>query len=111
MATLPAAFKTFLTGLGYVDPPDAGNRSNAPANPPVQEGSYEYIIPQMFASQDIVNVPAIPPNYQDWAQYPVSLYGLSGLEGGGSTGDVPIVVNGRTLYYNEVTGMYYALNM
>jgi hypothetical protein len=85
---------------------DQGNRNNEPASPPVQVGSYEWIIPQMFPSQAIVNIPAIPLEFQDWGAYGVNIYYLSGVEGGGSTGDVPQFTNGPVLFYDENTGLY-----
>jgi hypothetical protein len=94
-----------FSGLGRLFM-DQGNRNNEPAPPPVQVGSYEWIIPQMFPSEAIVNVPAIPPAFQDWAQYGVGVYDFSGLEGGGSTGDVPQDTNGPVLYYDTNTGLY-----
>jgi len=104
---MPAAFTKMLTGLGWIKPPDPGNTANAPADPPVQEGTYGFIQLSMFGAgdqQDIVNVPFIPPAYQDTNLYPVNHFGLSGLEGGGSTGNVPQVTNGSILYFDPATG-------
>lgn len=85
---------------------DAGNRANAPAAPPVQAGSYEYIQQPMFGNQGIVAVPSIPPAFQDWKQYPVDGYGLSGVAGGGSNNNNDFVIpHPAVLYYDESTGL------
>jgi hypothetical protein len=99
-----------MAGLGYVKPPDPGNSANAPAPAPVQTGGYQFIQPAMFGAggdnQSIVNVPSVPPAYRDSGAYAMNSYGLSGLTGGGSTGEVPDVDNGPVLYYDEISGLY-----
>lgn len=109
--TMASGWRELFAGAGYVAPPAPGNRSNAPADPSVVTGNYEFIIPQMYPSQNIVNVPVIPPFGRDWGQLPLNLYGLSGLEGGGSTGLVPNVNQGAVFYYDENTGNYVDLSM
>lgn len=106
-------FKTLFSGLGYVPPPQPGNTANAPANPSVQTGSYGFIIPQMFdgVGTRISDIPEIPPAFRDWGQMPLNLYGLSGLEGGGSTGAVPNVNQGAALYYDPDSGSYVDLGL
>ncbi len=85
---------------------DAGNRLNSPAGPPVQAGSYEYIQTAMFANQSIVAVPSIPPAFQDWRQYPLGEYGLSGVVGGGSNSNTAFSIpQPPVLYYDESTGL------
>lgn len=113
-------YKTFgqgwadlFRGAGFVPPPRPDNTANAPATPPVQWGSYQYIIPQMFdgGGSSITDVPVIPPFGVDWAQMPLNTYGLSGLEGGGSTGQVPNVNNGATLFYDSDSNSYVDLSL
>jgi len=102
-----AGFSLLFRGLGRLFL-DQGNQNNEPAPPPVQMGTYEFIqnVRDLFPSQAIVNVPVVPPAFRDWAQYGVNYYDLSGLEGGGSTGDVPQETNGPVLYYDDTTGIY-----
>ena len=94
--------------LGVPTPPIAqGNRSVAPADPPVQEGSYEYIQAPMFPNNAITNVPVVPPAYRDNGMIGLPGYGLSGLTGGGSTASPITQINaGSTLFYDEQSGMY-----
>lgn len=111
-------FYKWLGGLGYVAPPDPGNQANAPADPPVQTGGYQFIQETMYGPADllnstgddqaIVNIPTVPPGYRDSDKYPVNEYGLSGLEGGGTTGDVPNQwgQQGSVLYFDPTTGLY-----
>lgn len=108
--SLTSGWKQVFSGAGYVAPPQPGNTANAPADPAVQSGSYQYIIPQMFPNDDITNVPFIPPFGQDWGAYPVNLYGLSGLTGGGSTGLTPNVNQGAVFFYDEGTNSYIDLS-
>jgi len=109
MGKIIDGFAQLLAGLGYRAPPDPGNTANAPANPPVQYGNYEYIIPQMYPNQSIVNIPYVPSEFQDWDQYALNVQGISGLEGGGATGDVPQIENGSVFYYDTTTGQYVEL--
>lgn len=106
-----AKTQEFFRGLGYVQPPNSGNRANAPADPPVQEGNYQFIQWQMLGgagdNQAIVNVPEIPPAFRDWDGYPVNEYGVSGLTGGGAfASGMPLITNGPILYFDEATGLY-----
>lgn len=109
--TAVQGFKALYAGAGYVAPPQPGNTANAPANPSLQTGNYEYIIPQMWPNRRITDIPVIPPFGRDWAAYPVNTYGLSGLEGGGSTGQVPNVNQGATFYFDPDTGQYIDLSL
>lgn len=110
MASFLEQFYGFVAGLGYVPPPDPGNTANAAADPAVQTGTYQFIQGSMLGgygdNQSIVEIAGIPPAYQDWSQYAVNEFGLSGLEGGGATGLVPQVINGQTLFFDPETGMY-----
>lgn len=115
MATFWQNTLQFFGGLGYIPAPDAGNRGNAPALPPVQEGNYQFIQDSMLGgqgdNQDIVNVPVVPPAYQDWSEYALNEYGLSGLEGGGANAPgMPTIDNGPILFYDETTGLYVNLD-
>jgi hypothetical protein len=114
---------SFIRGGGYVPPPDPGNTANAPASPPVQTGDYQFIQETMYGAADdlnstgaddsITSIAPIPPAYRDWSEFPVSEYGLSGLEGGGITGDAPNQFGhseqGQVLYFDPNTGLYYDL--
>ncbi len=109
MANTWKQFVQFFAGLGYVPPPDPGNTANAPADPPVQEGNYQFLQPFLYQRDDgLTDIPNVPPAYQDWVQFPVNLFGLSGLEGGGSTGMVPdqFAQQGASLYFDPASGMY-----
>lgn len=110
--TLTQGWVDLFSGAGYVAPPQPDNRANAPADPAVETGSYGFIIPQMFQAGGamITDIPVIPPFGRDWGQIQLNSYGLSGLTGGGSTGDVPQIVNGQTLYYDDSSGQYYDLS-
>lgn len=102
-------FQQFFAGLGYVAPPDPGNTANAPAAPPVQTGPYEFLQPFTYQRDNrLSDIPTIPPGYQNWDQFPLNLFGLSGLEGGGITGNVPDQYNqqGASLYYDSSNGLY-----
>lgn len=109
--SLADGWRQVFTGEGYVPPPMPGNMANAPADPAVVTGSYEFIIAQMFPSRAITDIPAIPPFGVDWGQYPLNGYNLSGLTGGGSTGLVPNVNQGAVLYFDTDSGNYYDLAM
>jgi hypothetical protein len=111
--SLTQGWVDLFTGAGYVAPPQPGNMANAPAEPSVVTGSYQFIIPQMFDGRSVMitDVPSIPPFGRDWGQYAVNGYGLSGLEGGGSTGNVPQPGPGGSLYYDSDTNQYYDLNL
>lgn len=111
--SLTAGWVDLFRGAGRVPNPDPGNQANAPANPSVVTGNWQFIIPQMFdgVGTNISDIPVIPPAFRDWGQYPVNLYGLSGLEGGGSTGIVPQAQQGATLYFDSDTGQYIDLNL
>ena len=106
MPTLFQMWGNLFAGAGHVPPPDPGNRNNAPASPPVQEGSYEFIIPQMFPNMDVCIIDNIPLAFQVWPHYAVNSYPISGLTGGGSTGNVPGITNGPIEYYDQATGTY-----
>lgn len=100
-----------LQGAGFVPPPRPDNTANAPADPAVVTGSYEFIIPQMFGDTAIVNTPVIPPGFRDNATpMPLNLYGLSGLTGGGVTGLTPNVSQGAVFYVDPETGSYVDLS-
>jgi len=113
-----AGFRQFMAGLGYVPVPDPGNQGNAPANPPVQTGDYQFIQEDMYGPVDLLNstgrdnsitsIAPVPPAYMDSNAYPVNEFGLSGLEGGGISGVVPnpFYGQGNTLFYDETTGLY-----
>lgn len=106
-------FAKLFRGLGYVPNPDPGQSANAPANPSVQTGSYQYIIPQMMDrfGVAITNVPTIPGWGVDWGQYPLNDMGLSGQLGGGATGDVPQLGPGGSLYFDPGSNSYLDLSM
>jgi hypothetical protein len=107
MGSLLTKAYAFFAGLGYVEPPDPGNRANAPADPPVQQGNYQWLqMPADWTDNRTTNIENIPPAYRDLGNYAVPVFGLSGLEGGGSTGDVPELDNGTILYYDNTTGTY-----
>jgi hypothetical protein len=110
--TLASGWIDLFRGAGQVPNPEPGNMANAPADPSVVTGNYQFIQHQMFdgPSSDVTDVPEIPPQFVDWGQYPLNVFGLSGLEGGGSTGDVPQADQGATLYYDSESGMYIDLN-
>lgn len=99
-----------IMGAGIVAPPSGQNEDNAYSAPPVQTGSYEYIIPQMFPDVTITNIDTIPTAFQDWSAYGVDSFDVSGLTGGGFTGDIPQVVNGPIVYYDQSTGLYVNLS-
>lgn len=113
MTSVWSQFVRFFNGAGRINPPDPGNMANAPADPPIPSGNYQFIQPTLYGgagdNQDLVTINSIPPSYQDNAAYPVNLFGLSGLDGGGSTGLVPnpFGTQGNVLYYNQSDGMYY----
>lgn len=110
--------RDFMRGLGYVPQLSAGNMANAPADPPVQTGDYQFIQETSYGAADtlnstgddqsIVNIPVVPPGYRDWDQQPVNEFGLSGLEGGGTSGNVPDpwTEQGNVLYYDTASGLY-----
>lgn len=101
-----AAWKALFSGIRQ-PPLDSGNRSNAPASPPVQAGSYEYIQQPMFGNQDIVMVPSIPPAFRNMATFGVNVVGPGGTTGGGiNNGAAFDIPSPEVLYYDESTGMY-----
>ena len=112
MANPLAPFLAWLKGE-YVQPPSGGARDIAPGNPPVQTGNYQFIQSFFFdnagSGNSTTEIPDVPPAYQDWNQFPVNLYGLSGLTGGGITGDVPdpYTSQGASLFFDPSTGLYY----
>lgn len=107
---LMSAWSRLFSGAGRVPQMDAGNTANAPAAPPVQAGSYEYIQPAMFADQSILEIQAIPPGYRDWDYMAVDGYSISGLSGGGATGLVPQITQGAVFYFDPDTGQYLTLS-
>lgn len=112
-ASLTAGWKAVFQGAGFIAPPNPGNMANAPANPSVQTGNYQFIIKQMFdgIGSMITDIPVIPPAFRDWGQYGVNVMGISGDTGGGATGDVPQISNGATFYYDDDSGQYVDLNL
>lgn len=107
-----------LAGNGPVAPPSPGNRSNAPAPPPVQAGNYQWIQNYLMngidngRSMSVLAPYHVPPAYQDWDAYPVNEFDASGLEGGGiaSSQEMPQPTAAPgSLYFDPTTGLYYEM--
>lgn len=113
--SLTQGWADLFRGAGYVMPPQPGNTANAPGDPAVVTGNYEFIQWQMWdgagVRSSIASVPHIPVWGMDWGQYGVNVAGLSGDFGGGSTGDVPQPGPGGSLYYDDTTGQYIDLSL
>lgn len=101
-----AGWKQLYYGVGKITL-DAGNMANAPGNPPVQFGTYQFIQPPFFPSMAITDIPTTPPMYRnDGTDMQVNVYGLSGRSGGGTTGDVPGAEQGGVYYFDPTTNQY-----
>lgn len=99
-----------ISGAGIVPAPPGQNEDNAYSCPPVEVGSYGFIIPQMFPNVTITNIDSVPTSFQNWGEYAVDGFDASGLIGGGFTGDIPQTTNGPVLYYDETTGLFVMLD-
>lgn len=107
-----AAWKQLFIGAGPVAPLDRGNTANAPAEPPIQAGSYEYIQSYLFPNQSLLSLPVIPPAFRDWNQFPLNQFGADGLTGGGVYGGKATEIpSPPVLYYDETSGTYVDLTM
>jgi hypothetical protein len=98
--------REFFRGLGYGYNLRSDNMGNPPGRPPLQVGSYQFIIPQMFASQRLLNIDPTPRKFQDWGQFGIQRSGVSGIIGGGSTAGTPRVDPIPTATVDGITGEY-----
>lgn len=107
---IPAGLASFFGGRGQQAPLPPGNTSNPPGDAPLQEGNYQFIMPEMMqgAGHAATDIPDVPPAYQDWGQYPVNLADLSGNTGGGVYSGSDTNVSGeQMLFFDPQTGMYF----
>lgn len=99
----------FFRGVGGIRP-DPGNEANAPGDPPIPGGTYQFVQTEMVFGPSRMNVPVTPPAFVDWGQYGVQVYDPSGNTGGGVySGDATETPDENDLYFDASTGLYYDL--
>lgn len=102
----------FFSGLGQVKPLDPGNTGNAPADPPLEVGTWQFLNGYALQGNGHIasDVPTTGPQWTDWGQYAVNAADLSGNTGGGAYSGVQTVLPTETdMYFDTSTGVYYNL--
>jgi hypothetical protein len=104
-----SGWQAVFRGIGtvYID---AGNLANAPGNPPVQQGNYEWIQDYLYRDESygLSQIPEIPAPFRDWSGYPLNLDDGSGNFGGGDNAGLDYqVATAPVLYYDTETSLYY----
>ncbi len=112
-ASLRSYWSVFMSGLGRIAPPDPGNTANAPADPPVPAGTYQYMQPFAYLGIDgrITDIPHISPAYQNNGEFAVAFGDAGGFLGGGanSIGNQTNIPTETAMYFDPSTGLYYNL--
>lgn len=107
------SFYRMISGLGVKVFLDPGNTGNPPSDPPVQNGNYQYIQPEMFYTQqglDAIDYQPIPPAYVAWGQFPLNAADEGGFFGGGEyNGQAVENTQENDLFYDTSNNLYYDL--
>lgn len=102
--------KSLVFGGGYVPPPSAGARGDAPGVPLAAFGTYEFVQPSFFngVGARAASIPVVAPVWQDWGQYSVAGSDQGGFFGGGIDPGLQTAFNQEAnLFFDTDTGIYY----